>query len=139
MFTHAPTVGDAPMPMPLSLPMTTAKTAKKDAKIMKILSQVHSQRRTWRGRQSHWLWLRQRQDNCRRQSKHAIVRFVPFRCTERVWEWERGRAAVRGFVRQVNTRSPRPKPAKTETKNRRCSHHPHCHSRRSVDAACINK
>lgn len=131
MFTHAPTVGDAPMPLPLPMPMTTA--AKKDAKIMKILSQVHSQRRTWRWQaeaEAEPLAVAATVATAVAGQLQAAIKTCncPFRSVplhrlamaerERETEREGTEDAVRGFVRQVNTRSPNPKRAKTETKSK---------------------
>lgn len=87
MFTHAPTVGDAPMPM--TAEQRQQKRCKNYENI--VTSAQPAQDTSSSNRNSdgdagraQWQW----QDNCRRQSKHAIVRFVPNR-TEREREKER--------------------------------------------------
>lgn len=85
MFTHAPTVGDAPMPM--TAEQRQQKRCKNYENIVTSAQPAQDTSSSSSNSDSdgdgdagraQWQW----QDNCRRQSKHAIVRFVPNR-TER--------------------------------------------------------
>lgn len=80
MFTHAPTVGDAPMPM-----TAEQRQQKRCKNYENIVTSAQPAQDTSSsnsdsdgdGDAGRAQW--QCQDNCRRQSKHAIVRFVPNR------------------------------------------------------------